>query len=111
MYTADRFIDALDRNVGRVVSILQDVLMEEGVRPVPEVRLLIEKHVLNAYRKALMSKDYSLDLLVDLIVVPVIRRLYPGKRGRNILHRIRLKLGDISTYKRRLGLIRMKMPW
>lgn len=111
MYSADRFIDVLDSNVRKVVDALQDVLMEEGVKLVPEIRLLIEKHVLNAYRMALMKRDYSLDLLINLIAVPVIRRLYPGKQGKNVLYRVRLKLENIGVYRHRLGPIRIKLSW
>ncbi len=91
---ANEFIDLVDDSIRRIVSTLEEVLLEDGIKPTLELRLAIEKIVRKAYREAFIRKNCSLQFLAEIIAKPVIARLYPRKKWSNVMYRILCRLSS-----------------
>ncbi len=90
----NKFIDDVEYLVNTVLNVLEEFLYDKNILLTPDTRIMIQKHVAATYREIFSRKEYSLQLFIDYLVVPVLRRFYPGKKYKKLVKLIEEKLQE-----------------
>ena len=90
----NKFIDDVEYRVNLVLNVLEEFLYEKNILLTPDTRLMIQKYVAATYREIFSRKEYSLQLFIDYLIAPVIRRFYPGRKYRKLIKAIEEKLQE-----------------
>ena len=90
----NKFIDNVELRVSIVLSVLEEFLYEKNILLTPDTRLMIQKYVAATYREIFSRKEYSLQLFIEYLVAPILRRFYPGRKYRKLIKVIEEKLEE-----------------
>ncbi len=96
----DKFIDAVEYRINIVLSVLEEFLYEKNILLTPDTRLMIQKYVAKTYREVFSRKELSIQIFIDTLIIPILRRFYPGKKYRKLVKiiegKLREQLPDLS---------------
>ncbi len=90
----NKFIDDVEYRIDLVLRVLEEFLYENNILLTPDTRLMIQKHVAATYREIFYRKEYSLQLFIDYLIAPIIRKFYPGRKHKKLIKAIEEKLQE-----------------
>ncbi len=91
----NKFIDDVEYRMNIVLNMLEEFLYEKNILLTPDTRLMIQKYVAITYREIFSRKQYSIDVFLNYLVAPVIRRFYPGKKYKKIIKTVEKRLHEL----------------